>query len=428
MRWIVLKKKEGYFQQSNGQLALFQPDFIRDADCTKETPVIYGKSDIPIYGTGKRIHPRVSGRKDTEYMKKMYLEELLPLEMYDLVIVLISGGKDSIACYYKLLELGVPKSKIEFWHHDIDGGHPSRTMDWRCIANYIRSFAEAEQIPLRVSWRKNGFFGELYRIGASELIEYVDPETGEIYQCPPSKKYMECQKLKVAAISEMENKLAEFGYRMKFPMKSGDLSQRWCSAYLKIMVADTVLRNMNSVAANLTKTRKDIKLLIVSGERRGESVGRSKYNEIEIHRTNAVSKHHRTVHQWRPVIDYSEKDIWEVLKRHKVNPHPCYRAGWNRCSCAMCIFSTPQLFAGIRELYPKEYALLCQDEKVLGFTLDNHCDLETYIGSADSCVYHGDKEAIQSLLTGEFPVESVYVKDKWKYPAGAFHGAAGGPC
>ena len=423
-----MKKKEGYFQQSNGQLALFQPDFIRDADCTKETPVIYGKSDIPIYGTGKRIHPRVSGRKDTEYMKKMYLEELLPLEMYDLVIVLISGGKDSIACYYKLLELGVPKSKIEFWHHDIDGGHPSRTMDWRCTANYIRSFAEAEQIPLRVSWRKNGFFGELYRIGASELIEYVDPETGEIYQCPPSKKYMECQKLKVAAISEMENKLAEFGYRMKFPMKSGDLSRRWCSAYLKIMVADTVLRNMNSVAANLTKTRMDIKLLIVSGERRGESVGRSKYNEIEIHRTKAVSKHHRTVHQWRPVIDYSEKDIWEVLKRHKVNPHPCYRAGWNRCSCAMCIFSTPQLFAGIRELYPKEYALLCQDEKVLGFTLDNHCDLETYIGSADSCVYHGDKEAIQSLLTGEFPVESVYVKDKWKYPVGAFHGAAGGPC
>ena len=423
-----MKKKEGYFQQSNGQLDLYQPDFIRDADCTKETPVIYGKSDIPIYGTGKRIHPRVSGRKDTEYMKKMYLEELLPLEMYDLVIVLISGGKDSIACYYKLLELGVPKSKIEFWHHDIDGGHPSRTMDWRCTANYIRSFAEAEQIPLRVSWRKNGFFGELYRIGASELIEYVDPETGEIYQCPPSKKYMECQKLKVAAISEMENKLAEFGYRMKFPMKSGELSRRWCSAYLKIMVADTVLRNMNSVAANLTKTRMDIKLLIVSGERRGESVGRSKYNEIEIHRTNAVSKHHRTVHQWRPVIDYSEKDIWEVLKRHKVNPHPCYRAGWNRCSCAMCIFSTPQLFAGIRELYPKEYALLCQDEKVLGFTLDNHCDLETYIGSADSCVYHGDKEAIQSLLTGEFPVESVYVKDKWKYPVGAFHGAAGGPC
>ena len=108
--------------------------------------------------------------------------------------------------------------------------------------------------------------------------------------------------------------------RQKFPAKGSTHQGRWCSGSLKASVQD-------SVTANLTKTQKDIKLLIVSGERRGESIGRSKYNEIEIHRTNAVSKHHRTVHQWRPVIDYSERDIWEVLKRHKVNPHPCYRAG-----------------------------------------------------------------------------------------------------
>ena len=64
-----LKKKETYFQQSNGQLALCQPDFIRDADCTKNTPVIYGKPDAPVYGTGKRIRPRVPGRRDSKYMQ-----------------------------------------------------------------------------------------------------------------------------------------------------------------------------------------------------------------------------------------------------------------------------------------------------------------------------------------------------------------------
>ena len=149
---------------------------------------------------------------------------------------------------------------------------------------------------------------------------------------------------------------------------------------------------------------------------------------MEVHRTNAAAKSRRIVHQWRPVIDYSEKDVWEVLKRHKVNPHPCYRAGWNRCSCAMCIFSTPTLFAGIRELYPEDYRMLRQDENVLGFTLDNDCDLDTFIGNAGSCVYHGDKEAIHSLVTGEFSVDSVYVQGEWKYPAGAFHGAEGGPC
>lgn len=184
-------EEESYFQQHDGQLALFQPEFIRDADCTKDTPVIHGRLDSPIYGTGKRIRPRVPGRRESEYMKKILLEELLPLEEYDRVILLISGGKDSIASYYKLLELGVPKQKIEFWHHDIDGGNPTRRMDWRCTSNYIRVFSEAEQIPLRVSWRKNGFFGELYRIGASEPIEWQEPETHEIIQCTLSKKYIE---------------------------------------------------------------------------------------------------------------------------------------------------------------------------------------------------------------------------------------------
>ena len=104
-----------------GQLNLFEPEFIKDIDCTVDTPVTRGNKDKPIYGTGKRIKPRVPGRRETKHMEEIYLEELLPLEEYDLIVVLISGGKDSIATYFKLRELGVPKSKIEFWHHDIDG-------------------------------------------------------------------------------------------------------------------------------------------------------------------------------------------------------------------------------------------------------------------------------------------------------------------
>ena len=201
----------------------------------------------------------------------------------------------------------------------------------------------------------------------------------------------------------------------------GDAMKEEGSGNLKAAVQD-------SVTSNLEQTKENVKILVVSGERRGESKGRSKYNEIEIHRTNAPAKAHRIVHQWRPVIDYSERDIWEVLKRHKVNPHPCYRAGWNRCSCAMCIFSTPKLFAGIKEIYPEEFEALKRDEEILGFTLDNKCDLETFVGDAESCVYHGDFEALRSLITGEFTIDDVYVKGRWMYPAGAFHGAEGGPC
>lgn len=152
----------------------------------------------------KRIKPRVPGRQDTEHFKSIYLDSLLPLEEYDLIAILLSGGKDSIACYYKLLELGVPKEKIELWHHDIDGGHPSRRMDWRCTQNYVKAFSEAENVPLRLSWRVNGFFGELYRIGTSEPVEWCEPDTGEIIQCKPSKKYLECKAIKESAIDDME--------------------------------------------------------------------------------------------------------------------------------------------------------------------------------------------------------------------------------
>lgn len=439
--------------------------FIKDVDCTRNTPVILGKKDLPIYGKNREIQPRMPGRRDTKHFQDIYLDKLLPLEEYDLIIVLFSGGKDSMACYYKLRELGVPKSKIELWHHDIDGGHPTRRMDWRCTNNYVKSFAEAEEVTLRISYRVNGFFGELYRIGASEPIEWIEPDTGEVRQCRLSPNYLKCREIKEKSAKDMENQLQKYGHRMKFPAKSPDLSRRWCSAYLKICVADSVVSNLDSlheleklggkrhkfpakggthsgrwcsgslkasvqdsVTSNLEDTKSNKKILIVSGERRGESTGRSRYNEMEIHRTNAEKRNNRTVHQWRCCIDYSEKDIWEVLKRHKVNPHPCYRAGWNRCSCAMCIFSTPKLFAGIRELYPEDYELLKKDESILGFTLDNKCDLDTFVGNAKSCVYRGDKEAINSLITGKFTAEDVFVKGKWLYPAGAFHGAEGGPC
>lgn len=59
---------------------------------------------------------------------------------------------------------------------------------------------------------------------------------------------------------------------------------------------------------------------------------------------------------------------------------------------------------------------------IMGSALDNKCDLDTFVGNAKSCVYHGDEQAIHSLVTGEFTIDDVYVKGDWMYPAGAFHG------
>ena len=153
-----------------GQLNLFEPEFIKDIDCTIDTPVTRGKKDKPIYGTGKHIKPRVPGRTETQHMKDIYLEEIAAAGRIRLNCCFNIWRQRQHSNILQLRELGVPKSKIEFWHHDIDGGNPERHMDWRCTQDYMRALANAEGIPLRLSWRKGGFFGELYRIGAASLL------------------------------------------------------------------------------------------------------------------------------------------------------------------------------------------------------------------------------------------------------------------
>lgn len=473
---------------------------IKDSECSKDTPLLRGHPECSIYGRGVAISPRVPGKNATAYEQKVYLPQLLPLEEYDIIIVLTSGGKDSAAAFYRLLELGVPKEKIELWHHDIDGGHPHRRMDWPVTQAYVRAFAEAEQVKLRMSARVNGFWGEVYRLGSAYPIEYEDE--GEVKTCPLSKGQLESEQLRQGILDEMDPDTLEalkvYGCRMKFPAKSGDLARRWCSASLKIDVATSVLRNLEGlgkvqqfplkgsiamnrfcspqlkrevgdsvirnleslkaqggrqalpaksgchqgrwcsgslkasiqggVTATLAKTSENVKILVVSGERRGESANRAKYNEMEVHRTNATARAHRLVHHWRAVIDHTERDVWEILRRHRVTPHPCYTCGWSRCSCMMCIFSLPRHWAGIKELFPSEYDAVCQDEIRLGFTLDNKKTLPEYVGSAESCVHRGDKKALHQLVTGIFTPADIQCTGEWLFPAGAFGGAEGGPC
>lgn len=418
---------------------------------------------MPIYDKGVKITLRIPGKQTIPYEQKSYLPELLPLEEYDQIIVLLSGGKDSVACLLKLLELGVPKEKIECWHHNIDGGNATRHMDWPVTQSYVRVLCSALGVKLRVSWRIGGFWGEVYRIGSSMPISYEDG--AEVKLCPLSEKQMRSHDLRAKILSEDApeyEELKSYGYRMKFPAKAADLERRWCSAALKISVADTVLRNLDvlkglgqrmkfpakgapmqgrwcsgtlkasveqSVTADLHRTGQGVKILVVSGERRDESTARSHYNEVELHRTNAEKKAGRLVHLWRAVIDASERDVWEILRRHWITPHPCYSAGWNRCSCALCIFSQPRHFAGIRELFPKEYAALRQDEINLGFTLDNKLCLDDYVGDAVSCVDYSAEKAIEQLKSGWFTVDDVYTPPHlWTFPSGAFCGVRGGPC
>ncbi|CAM3421536.1 conserved protein of unknown function (plasmid) [Xenorhabdus nematophila AN6/1] len=85
------------------------------------------------------------------------------LGLYDHIIVCLSGGKDSIAAYLRLVDMGVDKSKVEFWHHDVDGQEGSSLMDWAFMRDYCRQLGDALGIPMYFSWLEGGFEGEMLK-------------------------------------------------------------------------------------------------------------------------------------------------------------------------------------------------------------------------------------------------------------------------
>lgn len=253
-------------------------------------------------------------------------------------IVAFSGGKDSIAMVLHLLDIGIPKSQIELWHHDVDGGG-SNLWDWKCTTDYCKAFAKAFDLPILFSWRVGGITREIYR--TEEHIQNVQYENidGEL----------------ITLQSDTKRGVSTRG---KFPAVESDLKKRWCSATVKIMVMSRVITN--------DARFKNADVIICTGERRQESKSRSRYNEIEVYQATTKK---RTAYTYRPIIDWSEDEVWAIMERYKVQPHPAYELGWGRCSCQTCIFNGDNVWATIAEISPEKIEAIEAIETDISFTL-----------------------------------------------------------
>lgn len=253
------------------------------------------------------------------------------------VVIAFSGGKDSVAMVlHALYDLKIPKERIELWHHDIDG-HGEALFDWACTPSYCRAFAEAFGLRLITSYRSGGILREMYRQN--------EPGQDIYYQQEPDGEYLQ---LKSRGWDSDKNT------RLKFPAVEADLMKRWCSAVAKIDVMSKVVNNWSKYD--------NCNMVIMTGERRQESNKRKGYKEVEKSRNEGKT---RRALQWRPIIDWMETDVWAIIEKYKVQPHPCYELGWGRCSCQLCIFSKANTWASINEISPEKVFRIAQIEQDL---------------------------------------------------------------
>jgi len=323
-------------------------------------------------------------------------EEVTPdLATYDTIIVGMSGGKDSLACILHLLDCGVPREKIELWHHLVDGREGSRLMDWPITDDYCRKFAEHFGLKLYFSWREGGFEREMLRDNTPTACTWFETPTG---------------------VMKAGGTRGKPGTRRRFPQVSADLSVRWCSAYLKIDIASCAIRNDLRFANSKT--------LVVTGERAEESPARARYKAFEPDRAdlrNGRAKRH--VDHWRPVHKWTEQAIWDIIRKYRVNPHPAYHLGFGRTSCLSCIFGSKDQWATVQRIAPEHFERIARYEEEFGVTINRNKSVREL--AAAGCAYPVEDEKLRALAMSREYTDPIIVKN-WTLPAGAF-GESTGP-
>lgn len=313
---------------------------------------------------------------------------------YDRIICTFSGGKDSLACLLHVLEAGYPRERIELWHHDIDGRN-GQFMDWPVTPHYCNAIAEHLGIPIYHSWREGGFLREMLRDGT--------PTAPTHWECPGG--CMGCTGGKGPA-----------GTRRKFPQVSADLKTRYCSASLKIDCCDRALQNQARFHGSRT--------LVLTGERAQESAGRAKYKPFVVHRADArKGRLGRHIDHWRPVHAWPEEQVWDIIQRHGINPHPCYALGWGRCSCVACIFGSPNQWASLYQIAPSVVRRISDYEAEFGVTIRRKDAIKDII--TKGVPYPDMDPVIVQQAFREDYTQPVWVPE-WKLPQGAF-GESNGP-
>ena len=188
-----------------------------------------------------------------------------------------------------LLDAGVPRDKIELWHHDIDGGGET-FMDWPITPAYCRAVAKELGLPIYFSHREGGFKAEMLKENdRSKPIHFETPD----------------------GVGVAGGQKGTISTRRMFPQPGANLQTRWCSGSLKIDVMARAITNQPRFDGKRT--------LVVTGERAQESSNRAKYATLEPHRTSALKRH---VDHWRPVHGHSEAQVWEAIRKHGIVPHP----------------------------------------------------------------------------------------------------------
>lgn len=239
------------------------------------------------------------------------------------VIVSMSGGKDSTATALLAIEQGVdPMLAFSDTGHE----HPStyEYVDYleqkleikieRCRADFSKDIERKRQV-VQTKWRKDGV--------PEEKIERA-----------------------LAVLQPTGNPFLDLCiWKGRFPSTMA----RFCTEHLKIIPFN------QQVLFPAIKKYGNVETWV--GVRADESAARSKLPEREMDDTGAEIV--------RPILTWTVEDVFEMHKRHSIEPNPLYKQGMGRVGCMPCVSCGKEELRQIGMRFPEEIERVSEWEAIV---------------------------------------------------------------
>lgn len=224
-------------------------------------------------------------------------------------IVNVSGGVDSTACYLLALERGIPFRAV----FADTGNEHEITLD------YVRNLAHVTGGP-ELQIVKADF---AQRIEAKRMRLEMMRDSGQYKEGWDAEKVERVlDNLHATGVPFIDMVL----YNGRFPAGA----KRFCTVELKL---DAIKRQATipAIAEAIQAGGRATDVIHWVGIRRDESRARANAEEWEIdHAGNRV---------YRPLVEWTKQQCFELLAKHGVEPNPLYKMGCSRVGCMPCIMS-----------------------------------------------------------------------------------------
>ena len=243
--------------------------------------------------------------------------------MKPIIVVSLSGGKDSTATAILALETG---HECRFLFADTGHEHKN-TYDY---LGYLES-----RLNINVEFVKADFSQQIARKRETVRMKWVD----EKVISEDEAEMIACQ-LVPTGIPFLDLCL----WKGRFP----SAKSRFCTEELKHRPLEEALLSIRQSTQSLVESWQ--------GVRAGESRSRAKLPQRELGDSAYI---------YRPILYWSAEQVFVFLRRRDVEPNPLYRQGMNRVGCMPCIHARKSELREIAKRFPEEVRRVADWERLV---------------------------------------------------------------